>query len=388
MRVALFTDTFLPEVNGVAKTLGRWSAYLESRGVPCRVFAPTANPQGVSESSLSVERFYSIPFFLYPECKFTIPNPLYIKQSLREFNPTLIHVATPFNLGLIGNHYARKRGIPLVASYHTHFDQYLAYYRMSWMEPMVWKYMEWFHASCRKVYVPSRSTLEHLQQREFPELEVWGRGVDSALFTSGADRAQILRHHGVDSSRFIVLYVGRLAPEKSVDVLIRAFRAVPAEIQQRMELLIVGDGPLYDELSTMTVNDKNIHLLGFRHGPHLHELYAAADVFFFPSATETFGNVVLESFASGTPVIGADAGGVKELVRQGQTGWLCPPGDIPAFSQALVESVDNVALLAQMSAASKAYATLHSWDHIFDRLLTSYQAVQSESVTSMQSVAL
>jgi glycosyltransferase involved in cell wall biosynthesis len=171
-------------------------------------------------------------------------------------------------------------------------------------------------------------------------------------------------------------------------VLIRAFRAVPVEIQQRMELLIVGDGPLYDELSTMTVNDTNIHLLGFRHGPHLHELYAAADVFFFPSATETFGNVVLESFASGTPVIGADAGGVKELVRQGQTGWLCPSGDIPAFSQALVESVDNVALLAQMSAASKAYATLHSWDHIFDRLLTSYQAVQSESVTSMQSVAL
>src|SRR5690606_24637759 len=110
MRVAIFTDTYLPEVNGVAKTLGRWASFLESQGVPCKVFAPTAETRLSAEQS-SVERFFAIPFLLYPECKFAVPNPMNIKRTLREFQPTLIHVATPFNLGMYGNHYARKHGI-------------------------------------------------------------------------------------------------------------------------------------------------------------------------------------------------------------------------------------------------------------------------------------
>src|SRR5690606_33390663 len=133
---------------------------------------------------------------------------------------------------------ARKRGIPLVASYHTHFDQYLSYYKLQWMEPVLMKYMSWFHADCRKVYVPSASAARHLAPYRFPELEIWGRGIDPELFRPGADRGAVLRSFGVDPDRFVVLYVGRLAAEKSIDVLLDAYRRVPEADRATMELVI------------------------------------------------------------------------------------------------------------------------------------------------------
>lgn len=374
MRVALFTDTYLPEVNGVAKTLGRWAEYLRSQGIPCKVFAPTAESR-LSADRTSVERFFSVPFLLYPECKFAVPNPVNIKKTLRDFMPTLIHVATPFNLGLYGSHYARKRGIPLVASYHTHFDQYLSYYKLQWMEPMLMKYMSWFHSACRKVYVPSQSTMEHLRPHGFPEMEIWGRGVQSDRFHPDVDRDAVLASFGIRPDKFIVLYVGRLALEKSIDVLLSSFRNVPEPQKSAMELVIAGDGPLYEELASTIGAEEPIRLLGFVHGRRLSELYAAADVFLFPSATETFGNVVLESLASGTPVIGADAGGVRDNVRHGSTGWLCPPGDAAAFTRALLALYADAGLRARLGAAGREYALSQSWDRIFGKLLDSYRSV-------------
>jgi len=378
MRVALFTDTYVPEVNGVAKTLGRWAAYLESQGVPCKVFAPTAEERFAADRS-SVERLFSVPFLLYPECKFALPNPIAMKKALREFGPTLIHVATPFNIGFYGSHYARKHGIPLVASYHTHFDQYLSYYKLQWMEPVLMKYMSWFHADCRKVYVPSRSALEHLRPYGFPEMEIWGRGIQAGQFGPDVDRDAALRSFGIDPASFVILYVGRLAAEKSVDVLLEAYRMLPDEERAGTELVIAGDGPLYQELSASIGSRERIRLLGFVQGRRLAELYAAADVFLFPSSTETFGNVVLEAMASGTPVIGAAAGGVLDNVRHGETGWLCPPRDAAAFSAALSELRRDAALRARLGAAGLDYARSQSWDRIFRTLLESYRDVVRSS---------
>jgi glycosyltransferase involved in cell wall biosynthesis len=388
MRVAIFTDTYLPEVNGVARTLGKWSRYLESQHIPCRIFAPTAPANHREEVSNHVERFFSIPFFLYPECQFALPNPLNMKRALQEFQPTIIHVATPFNLGLLGNHYARKLDIPVVASYHTHFDQYLHYYKLSWMEPTLWKYMTWFHANCRKVYVPSESTRQHLQHRGFPELEIWGRGIESEKFHPKVDRHTVLQHYGVDSRKFVILFVGRLAPEKSIDVLIKAFLAVPQHLREQMELVIAGDGPMHEELSEIAKEHRNIRLTGFLHGENLRELYAAADLFLFPSATETFGNVILESMASGTAVIGAAAGGVQDNIRHGETGWLCPPHDVPAFTAAISELYAHPQLRAQLASAGRAYALTQSWDRIFARLLSSYEQAIASPTTKLAQIAL
>lgn len=388
MRVALFTDTYVPAVNGVAKTLGRWVEYLEANNVPVKVFAPSAEPGGAEEGSGGVERVFGIPFFLYPECRMALPNPAYLRKALHDFRPDLIHVATPLNLGLYGNLYARKHGIPLVASYHTNFDQYAASYKLSWMVPMLDRYMAWFHEECRKVYVPSRSTKEHLRRLGIPNVELWGRGIRSDQFHPGVDRARVLTAHEVDPRKFVVLYVGRLAPEKSLDVLMGAFAAVPEPLQRKMQLIIAGDGPLYKELAATAELHDNVKLSGFVHGERLRELYASADVFMFPSATETFGNVVLEALACGTPVIGAAAGGVGDNLVHGRTGLLCEAGNVRAFTNALVRIYQDAGLRARLSSAGRQHAHSQSWERIFAELLTSYRAVSGEAMEEESQAAL
>lgn len=376
MKVALFTDTFLPDVNGVARTLGRWVDYLESHGATCRVFAPQSdNGTGTDYNSIMVERFYSIPFLLYPECKLAIPNPISIKKTLQDFKPDLIHCATPFNLGLYGLHYAKKHKIPVVASYHTHFDQYLQYYKIQWVEGMLWRYLGWFHQTCSRIYVPSQSTRDYLKERGFMNLEIWSRGVDVVRFHPQVDREEVLRKAGADPRKCSLLYVGRLAPEKSVDVLLEAYESLPQVLKDQTELILAGDGPLYEELNETYQERADIHFLGFKEGRELADLFAAADLFVFPSATETFGNVVLEAMASGTAVIGAAAGGVQDTVRHMETGWLCPVGDAGAFAEAIARLLENEPLRRSLGAAGREYSLLQSWESIFSRLLDSYRQI-------------
>lgn len=381
LRVALFTDTFLPDVNGVAKTLGRWTRFLESKGVACKVFAPTSVTEGDNDP-FRVERFYSIPFLLYPECRLAIPNPLHVRKSLQMFQPSIIHCATPFNLGLFGLHHARKHKTPIVASYHTHFDQYLSHYKIPWVEPTLWKYMQWFHQGCQKVYVPSHSTLQHLQAKGLTNLEIWSRGVDAERFQPIVDRKGVLESYGVDPAKFVLLYVGRLAPEKSVEVALDSFTALPASIRNDCHLIIAGDGPSAGTLREWYGGAEGITFTGFVQGTQLAELYAAADVFLFPSATETFGNVVLESMASGTPVIGAAAGGVQDTIEHEVTGLLCPPGDTPAFSQAIIRLHESWETRHKLALAGREHALRQSWEHIFNKLLSSYEEVVFHSTAN------
>ncbi|NEW07207.1 glycosyltransferase family 1 protein [Paenibacillus sp. SYP-B3998] len=372
MRIALFTDTFLPDVNGVSKTLGRWTRFLESKGVECKVFAPTSMTEG-DPDPFRVERFYSIPFLLYPECRLAIPNPLYIRKSLHAFQPTIIHCATPFNLGLFGLYYARKHGIPLVASYHTHFDQYLSHYKIPWVEPTLWKYMQWFHQSCRKVYVPSESTLHHLEAKGLRNLEIWSRGVDAGRFHPEVERHEVLSSRGVEASKFVLLYVGRLAPEKSVEIALETFAALPVTIRSNCHLIIAGDGPSAASLREGYGDQEGVTFTGFVEGKALADLYAAADLFIFPSATETFGNVVLESMAAGTAVIGVASGGVMDTIEDEVTGLLCPPGDVSAFVVAVRRLYESLETRLTLAKAGRAYALQQSWDQIFNKLYESYQ---------------
>lgn len=373
MRIALFTDTFPPDVNGVAKTLDRWVRYLERRGAECKVFAPQKDESGMYDS-LSVERFYSIPFALYPECRFTIPNPLQLNRAIKEFRPSLVHVATPFNLGLLGNRYARRHDIPLVASYHTNFDQYLPFYKIQWIEPILWRYMNWFHQSCRKVYVPSRTTLEHIAAKGLSNLEIWSRGIDADRFRPHVDKREVLSQYGIDAGKFIILYVGRIAGEKNVDVLMNAITALPDGLQRNSHVILAGDGPLYETLSEQYKRD-NVSFLGFVEGKALADLYAAGDVFLFPSAHETFGNVVLEAMASGTPVIGANAGGVKDIVQHGVTGLLCEHGDVAGYVEAVSLLYEHPELRRTLALNGREYSLRQSWDAIFARLYDSYEEV-------------
>ncbi|MFC0562054.1 glycosyltransferase family 4 protein [Halalkalibacter alkalisediminis] len=372
VRVAIFTDTYAPEINGVAKTLERLTRYLAKNQMEFRVFAPEtkATVPGVRQ----IERFASIPFFLYPQCRITLLNPLQINQTLEEFQPTLIHVATPLNLGLCGLYYGKKHHIPMVASYHTHFDQYLNYYNALFFQHWLWKYMIWFHRPFEKVFVPSESTKSELLKRGVHEdIDLWKRGVDHGLYTPERKRSEIKQKYQIKEAK-VLLFVGRIAPEKDIDIVIETFETLPENIKKDTHLLIVGDGPLLKPLTEKT-NDKPITFTGFLEGEELADVYASSDVFLFPSSTETFGNVVLEAMASGLPVVGANAGGVKHLIKHGENGLLCERKQVQSFAKETCFLLEHETIRMQFGYQARQYALMQSWDEVFAQLIQGYQSV-------------
>ena len=376
MKIAIFTDTFYPDINGVARTLKRFTDYLDHQNIEFKVFAPeTTSNEYISEN---IHRFKSLSFFLYPECRLALPNLLHIKAELQSFSPDIIHVATPFNLGLCGVYYAKKLNIPLVGSYHTDFDQYLQYYDLQFLSKWVWKYMAWFHAPFEKIFVPSMDTLNGLKSRNFKNLAVWARGVDCRLFHPNYDKDSIRQKYGI-TKKYVLSFVGRLAPEKDVSTLLSIAKALPAEISEDIQWLWVGDGPLKEELEAEA--PENVQFTGYLSGHDLAEIYSLSDLFVFPSRTETFGNVVLEALASGTPVVGANSGGVKNVIQSEITGKLCEPGNVDEFTTTIVDLLSHDSLRWQMSMEGRKYAMSQRWDLILDRLLSSYQEVIQKEVS-------
>lgn len=381
VRLALFTDTYAPEVNGVAKTLERWIAYLRKRGVPCLVFAP-ARPRGEAELPGVAERLASVPFFLYPELRVAAPVSFAAERKLLDFRPTVVHVATPFGTGMAGRRLALKHGLPLVASHHTHFVRYLPFYNLQWMGKLLWRYLRWFHRPCRKVYVPSRSVLEECAKDGWRGLEIWSRGIDASVFRPGPDRDAFLAEAGIPSSRFVVLCAGRLAPEKQPELAVEAVSRFAAS-RIGAELVLAGEGPCADALRLLAAKrGVRARFLGAIPQPELRRWMAAADAMLFPSPTETFGNVVLEAMACGLPVVGAAAGAVPDTVRDGETGLLCPAGDADAFAGALMRLAADADLRARLSAAGLAAAASRSWDDVFGRLLDSMAEASSGTGTA------
>lgn len=368
MRLALFTDTFIPQMNGVARTLERLTGHLQRRGVEHLIFTPKSADDDFYVDP--VRPIASIPFFLYPECRLALPNVTALRAELDRFKPDLLHMATPFNIGLCGLRYARKNRIPHVASYHTHFDRYLEYYRMGMAIPLYWTYMRWFHRSCGLTFAPSHETIGTLNRQGFHNVRLWSRGVDCRLFTPDKRSSEIRERHGI-SAPLILLYVGRIAPEKDIDTLSAIMKALPDSVSSRVHWLIVGDGPLLPELREQAPD--NVTFTGYKEGEELAQLYASADLFVFPSGTETFGNVALEAMASGLPVVGADAGGVKETVVHGLTGALCAPRDPASFIRAIGTLAERPERLAEAGAEARRTALTRSWDSVFDGLLDSYR---------------
>ncbi|OFD89098.1 glycosyl transferase [Bacillus mycoides] len=370
MRVAIFTDTFTPQVNGVAKTLERLTKYFQKENIAYSVFAPqhTAEDNFVT----NVNKMRSIPLtILYPECRFAFPTPR-IKRELLAFKPDIIHIATPFNMGLCGLYYAKKLNIPVVGSYHTDFDAYLRYYKIEFLSNMLWNYLSWFHSHMQKNFVPSPETLHQLKKKGFQQLYIWGRGVDCTLFHPTYNKDLFRKKYNI-TAEYILSYVGRLAPEKDIDTLQTLIQTTNKE-RDDIHWLIAGDGPLAKSLHE-NVQKTNVTFTGYLQGLDLAEAYASSDLMVFPSTTETFGNVVLESLACGTPVIGANSGGVKNIITDGKTGVLCEPKNEDSFLSSIYEVLNNEEMRKQMSLDARSYAATQSWDEISNNLLMHYDDV-------------
>jgi glycosyltransferase involved in cell wall biosynthesis len=375
MKIAIFTDTYVPDINGVARTLKRFTDYLEQNQIKYKVFAPESSNDHFF--SANIHRFISLPFFLYPECRLALPNMLTVKEELLKFKPDIIHVATPFNVGLCGLHYAKKLNIPIVGSYHTDFDQYLEYYDLQFLSKILWKYMKWFHRPLKKIFVPSEETREQLKRHGFSNVSIWSRGVDCSQFHPNYDRMNVRKKYKI-KEKYILTYVGRIAPEKDIDTLMKIATHLPPYIKDQVHWLIVGDGPLKNELITSA--EPNMTFTGYLKGHDLAETYAASDVFVFPSPTETFGNVVLESMACGTPVVGADSGGVKNIITHGKNGLLCEPKNVEDFVQSIITLLTNDELRSKMGLQARMYALTQNWDTIFEGLLQHYEEAIEQDV--------
>ncbi|SDZ29850.1 Glycosyltransferase involved in cell wall bisynthesis [Evansella caseinilytica] len=379
MKIALFTDTFVPQVNGVARTLSRLVRYFDSHNIQYKIFAP----EYVDDKDVYSEHihyFTSFRFSPYPECRLAIPNVVKIRQQLQLFSPDLIHIATPFNIGLCGLHYSLKYHVPFVASYHTNFDQYLHHYGLSFMSNWIWQYHHWFYRHCKRIYAPSRPTKRHLEEKGFQDVEIWSRGVDCDLFSPGKNTASFREKYNL-RKKYLFLYTGRVAPEKDIHVFSQLVERLPSPIKEQTQWVVVGDGPALPALKAK--HGDSVCFTGYLDGDELAAVYAAADLLIFPSSTETFGNVVLESLASGTPAVVADKGGVIDIVEDQKTGFICKEKDAASFLKAIEEYVSaSGAAKNSLQKNCRRYALQHSWNSIFSNLIADYEKVIHETANN------
>jgi glycosyltransferase involved in cell wall biosynthesis len=369
LRIALFTDTYVPTVNGVARTLAQLVDQAGSRGHEVALFS-TRVSDGPAAGTVMHHQVAGIPAPVYPELQLARPLERSGRRKLERFEPEVVHAATESTVGWSGRRWAVRKRVPLVTSFHTNFPEYTRGYGLGWFENAVWRYLRWFHEGARISFCPSRATLEDLQERGFhSRWRVWSRGVDSELF-SPSRRNPDVRAELAPGADTILLYVGRLAPEKRCEIAIQAFDRIRSDFPGAA-LVFVGDGPFRPQLEAMRV--PHVHFAGYRTGIPLAEAYAAGDLFVFPSDTETFGNVVNEALASGLPVVAANRGGVRDIVVPGRTGILCAPRDPGSFAEGLRALLTDSDLRARLAAGARASAATRTWTRIFDVLFDGYE---------------
>jgi glycosyltransferase involved in cell wall biosynthesis len=370
LKVAFFTDTYLPQLNGVSITMQKLFGHLDQRNdCDYKVFAPGP---GIDKNN-KIYRFTSFKFFLYPECRISIPNYSSISKTLDDFKPDVIHISTQFSMGLCGLFYAMKHCIPVTSVYHTNFDDYLKYYHLKFLNSMVWKYFTWFHNQCDINYCPSNDTREKLLSLGFKNLELWVRGVDTDFFSPEHKVISPWAHYVKDKTVF--LYVGRVAAEKNIGVLQSAIDLINRDFYNKVHFIIVGDGPMMEKVNKW--DPGNVTCTGYLTEMSLARAYANADVFIFPSTSETFGNVVLEAMSSGLPVIGAYAAGVRDTLINGFNGISCKPDDPEALAAGAVKLLKDKNLMKTLGKQARYYALDNSLWKGFHQLVESWHALIS-----------
>ncbi|MFN7211071.1 MAG: glycosyltransferase family 4 protein [Aggregatilineales bacterium] len=361
-RVALFTEAFLPKVDGVSRTALLTIRHLQRSGRALIVFAPHPAPEQIEGTP--IYRVPSLWLPSYPETRVALLW-LPILWRLRRFQPDLIHLFSPFTLGLMGMLGGGALGVPLVANYQTDLPGYAHSYGAPHLAPLFRAILRYIHNGCTLTLAPTPIIAAQLRTWRFKRVRLWGRGVDTARFTPARRSAawQERLRNGRAEALGVALYVGRMAREKHLEAL-REVAADPA-----IALTLIGDGQHLPQVrQVLGEGGRSAHFIGHLLGDDLADAYAAADVFVFPAVRETFGQVILEAMASGLPVIAADQGGSAALVQHGQTGFLVPAHDAEAFRQRTRQLLTDSALRRRMSLAARAYAEGRAWSAVMGDL--------------------
>jgi glycosyltransferase involved in cell wall biosynthesis len=372
LKVALFTETFLPKVDGIVTRLTKTVAHLVQAGDEVLIFCPEGAPEHYMGAR--VVGVPAMPLPLYPELKLALPRPA-VAEALEHFQPDLVHVVNPAVLGLGGIWLAKTKGYPLVASYHTHLPKYLEHYGMGMLEPLLWELLKAAHNQARLNLCTSTAMVQELSEKGIQHTALWQRGVDTELFRPEL-RSQAMRERllaGRSDSGKLLLYIGRLSAEKQIERIKPVLQAMPDA-----RLALVGDGPYRNRLEEIFAG-LPVNFVGYLAGEDLAAAYASGDAFVFPSSTETLGLVLLEAMAAGCPVVGANRGGIPDIVGDGENGCLYEPegpdGGAASLTAAVQRLLGDPAEREQLRRHARSEAERWGWAGATQQLRGFYRQV-------------
>jgi phosphatidylinositol alpha 1,6-mannosyltransferase len=360
VRVAIVTESFLPQVNGVTNSVLRVVEYLRAHGHEAMIIAPGHGPEHYLDTPVVRTKAVDVP--VVTSLPIGVAGPR-VTTALLDFEPDVVHLASPFVLGFGGMRAARRLGIPTVAIYQTDVAGFAAAYGLARGARAAWRWIRRLHTFADRTLAPSSDAVRSLVEHGIPRVHHWGRGVDTSLFNAER-RDDALRSELAPNGELLVGYVGRLAPEKQVDRL-AALNDMPG-----IRVVVVGDGPDLDRLRDSL---PGAAFLGFRTGVPLATAYASLDVFVHTGPHETFCQAVQEAMASGVPVLAPDAGGPRDLVQHGKTGFLL--GDLRTELRPAVEKLVDPLLRAEFAAAGRRAVQGRTWTAVCDELMGHYDAV-------------
>ncbi|MGE0371125.1 MAG: glycosyltransferase family 4 protein [Gammaproteobacteria bacterium] len=366
LHLGIVTETYPPEINGVAMTLARLAAALRDNGHRVSVVCPRRAERGGGDADLC--EVPGLPLPGYADLRFGLPAAGAMHRLWRQRAPDVLYIATQGPLGASAVRAARRHGIPVVSGFHTNFHTYCRHYRLAWMEPAVFAYLRRFHNRTGATLVPTDALRADLAARGLRNVQVLGRGIDTDLFTPARRDAGLRAAWGVADDAPAVIYVGRLAAEKNLQLAVGAFRALQG-VRPEARFVLVGDGPLSARLRA---EHPDFIFCGMRTGADLAAHYASGDMFLFPSLTETFGNVVLEALASGLAVVAYDYAAASQHIRPYENGLTAPCGNEAVFLQLALTLLTDAALSRKLRVNARRHALTQSWPQIgtqFEALL-------------------
>lgn len=375
LRLTVVTETFPPEVNGVAMTIGRMVDAMRARDHQVQLIRPRQNPQDLGAPQTNLEQVLKpgIPIPYYQSLRMGLPVYASLLRAWRERRPDIVHVVTEGPLGWSALSAALKLGIPVTSAFHTNFHSYSRHYGLGWLTAPIARYLRKFHNRTQLTLVPTASLRDELTADGYQRVQVISRGVDTNLFNPSKRSNALRAAWGAAPDDVVVIYVGRIAPEKNLSLVRRAFSALRTRFPNA-KLVLVGDGPLRRELAHSIPDAISC---GTRVGEELATHYASADVFLFPSLTETFGNVTLEAMASGLAVVAYDYAAAHELIHHGHDGLLVPFDDEEEFQREARQNLVDRTRIRMLGDAARRVAETMDWESIH----TQFEHVLSEIAT-------
>jgi glycosyltransferase involved in cell wall biosynthesis len=365
--IEVVTDTFVPDINGVAISLGRLCAGLRERGHRVEIIR-SGRPAGEFETAV-----LSWPLPGYWEIKVGAPWPGELRRRWRKNRPDVVYVAIETPLGFSAAAAARRLGIPAVGGFHTNFCEYLENYGVNWVGRQVWRYQKWFHGRLARTLVPSPDARDKLVRAGFSKVAVLGRGVDTRLFTPARRSGALRRECGAEGDAPVALVVGRVAPEKNIELALRAF-AEMRKLCPELVCRVIGDGPVRAKLQR---EHPQVQFPGYLIGEELAACYASADIMLFPSETETFGNVLIEGMSSGLAILSYDCAAAAWHGQDGVNLLKVKKGDEAAFLATSIRLLDP-ALRETLGRGARVTSEALCWAEVVAELERIFREVVSK----------